>query len=1252
MFSGIQHKPEECAEVLQDRLAACKAQKSLALDLTDLQLTKIPEEVFEMEWLESLNINGNPDYMNSGFGFNMPVELCNNIKQLPRQLSRLKNLTALYIEGNSIRDISVLSELTSLKEFRANGNQIQDIEVLGHLPHLHRVELSFNSVRTIPVLKCCTRLELTHNDLNGTIVLDGFTALEFFQASNNDITMLTGVSALQSLTTVWIQSNEFSDLPDFSGAHKLRELVISGNKISLLDGKRLPPSLEVLDISQNKISYVQDLSPRIKEINISSNALEKMPDFPPESKLKWLNFGDNKIVSLSGSQLPRFVEKAAFYNCFIETFDDTDFPSSLSYLDLSNNKIPFIPSITGMEGINTIILSGNGITHIEGAWNFEKLNIIVIERNALKSLEFLGHLPSLSELWLEDNKITDINCLTNYPGLQLLILSNNKLDKLPSNLSNLKRLSELHLHGNKNLMRTIPAGIFNIYEHDEDRYYDTDYFIEEYWEIGYDDLGDLPQRRGGRPPGPLLKWLAAIGHSPKTNKSVRLIFCGNGRVGKSSILDCLQGREFEENKESTHAIAIERLELPDLECWVWDFGGQEIYHSTHRLFMGGNAIYVLVWDEETEKIGEASDPIDSELVNLNFKLHYWVDFIRSESPNSPIIVVQNKSDNNWSFPSEEILPSDLNIRFITAFNAQNGMGKEQLEFFIQQAARSLPEYNMTVPETWWNVRDYLLMLKTGQEKTTMTFEEFDRLCLDKQVHPSHNSVLLDYLQEISIIYVLERFWNETIIVNDMWFVQPIYKVFERGTPFFRDLRVSGRFSKERFIENVNKDSRYAPDQIELFLRIMESIGLCFQINKPKASHKEFIVPRFLSNEVPENVEKYFEGLEEKTFYLQYVGAFHYHLIQQFIVATGRKADLDKIGRRGIFFNVRNGIIAYIYADANMGTISTKVAGEHEKERKWVMDAIRLTFREIANKYTYKNLITTMASYDGQSYASVQSINKQYELHKDKKDLIQHLKVEAGRFTDSDPDLIKLLWAMKPDDKANFQKLPDVEQEKIEDTHEKPVGRTPEKPQSLPKEAKRKTLFLFSSPNETNPLNFDREFERIQEAYRSSKYQCMFEEPQIGPCLTKDKLSKLILREKPAIIHFSMHSPKTEGLYFEDKDSNIQPVSPEQLAKYFEVISGEYLPELVILSVCNSEKHAQAILPYCQNVIGTCDFFPDKVSAIYAEALYGHLFNSVNIKTSHEAALLALEDIDKDLHFKNQKVETHKIPILFTNIKQS
>jgi len=517
--------------------------------------------------------------------------------------------------------------------------------------------------------------------------------------------------------------------------------------------------------------------------------------------------------------------------------------------------------------------------------------------------------------------------------------------------------------------------------------------------------------------------LEAISQSPTINKTIRLVFCGNGRVGKSSILDCLQGRSFTENKESTHAIAIERIDFADLECWVWDFGGQEIYHSTHRLFMGGDAVYVLVWDEETEKTGESTDPIDPNLVHQNFKLHYWVDFIRSQSPTSPIIVVQNKTAGNWSFPSEDILPSELNIRFITAFDAKRckEKDKEQLLFYIQQAAYSLPEYDMTVPEAWWKVQNYLLELKTRQEKPMMTFGEFERLCLDMQVIPKHILVLRKYLDQVSTIHILEKHLGEVIIINDMWFVQPIYKVLERGTSFFSELLLTGRFSKARFSEVITKESDYSEDLIDLFLRLMQSIGLCFPTKKVKNKPVEYLIPRFLSNELPERAEELFKGQENEIYFIQYVGSLHYHLMQNFIVTTGNKTDFKNIGRRGIFFNLKGGIIAFIFADSTMDTITIKVAGGQEQWRKWSMDAIRIAFGEIAKNYKYRNQIQSQASYDGKSYATLQNIRSQYELHKDKKELVPHLRVERVGYGSLDLD--KLLWAVEPDKKANFQDLP-------------------------------------------------------------------------------------------------------------------------------------------------------------------------------------------------------------------------------------
>jgi internalin A len=58
---------------------------------------------------------------------------------------------------------------------------------------------------------------------------------------------------------------------------------------------------------------------------------------------------------------------------------------------------------------------------------------------------------------------------------------------------------------------------------------------------------------------------------------------------------------------------------------IWDFGGHDIYHGTHALFVRSSAVFVLIWapvmeDRRTHEHGG--------IVFRNYPLAYWVDYIR------------------------------------------------------------------------------------------------------------------------------------------------------------------------------------------------------------------------------------------------------------------------------------------------------------------------------------------------------------------------------------------------------------------------------------------------------------------------------------------------------------------------------------------------------------------------------------------------------------------------------------------------
>ncbi|MDZ7691393.1 MAG: ADP-ribosylation factor-like protein [Balneolaceae bacterium] len=128
----------------------------------------------------------------------------------------------------------------------------------------------------------------------------------------------------------------------------------------------------------------------------------------------------------------------------------------------------------------------------------------------------------------------------------------------------------------------------------------------------------------------------------------KIIFVGNGRVGKTSIAKRLRLGIYNKDEDSTHGIRIIPWKLKlnqetgtssgeTIALNMWDFGGQDIYHATHRFFMTYRALYVLVWDCRTE------EKMEKEPEKF-MPYQYWLDKIRSLSGNSPILLVQNKID--------------------------------------------------------------------------------------------------------------------------------------------------------------------------------------------------------------------------------------------------------------------------------------------------------------------------------------------------------------------------------------------------------------------------------------------------------------------------------------------------------------------------------------------------------------------------------------------------------------------------------
>ncbi|OUL26450.1 GTPase [Nostoc sp. RF31YmG] len=209
------------------------------------KLTEIPAEVFELEWLEVLNLNGN------------------QITTIPEAITRLQNLTQLSLRRNRIATIrEIITDLKNLTQLDLGDNQLITIpEAITHLQNLTQLSLSRNGITTIRTvitrLQNLTHLNLSHNQITtipkAITDLQNLTSLNL--SDNRITTILEAITDLQNLTSLNLSDNRITTIPEaITRLQNLTQLDLSDNRITTIpEAITRLQNLTQLDLSHNPI---------------------------------------------------------------------------------------------------------------------------------------------------------------------------------------------------------------------------------------------------------------------------------------------------------------------------------------------------------------------------------------------------------------------------------------------------------------------------------------------------------------------------------------------------------------------------------------------------------------------------------------------------------------------------------------------------------------------------------------------------------------------------------------------------------------------------------------------------------------------------------------------------------------------------------------------------------------------------------------------------------------------------------------
>lgn len=429
-------------------------------------------------------------------------------------------------------------------------------------------------------------------------------------------------------------------------------------------------------------------------------------------------------------------------------------------------------------------------------------------------------------------------------------------------------------------------------------------------------------------------------------KEYRVIILGDSEAGKSQILYRLRHPNRKPERFSGDVtpgidIASRCFNIGDEPVRInfWDFGGQEILHSLHRLFLAKNTMYVIVLNTRND--------------NHDEQAKFWLHYVELYATGAPVILVLNKIDQNptasLNMPVLERLFQDtVVIMDVLSLSARN-WGSER---FNQQFIDKLKVHIATVMDDTSSFTDAELSIRDqirNQSKDLQIVEmsTFRRICANGNLPKDAdiNKLAERFHKAGMLVYFGTR---TNMIMNPDWITDAIYKILERGAAH----SVNGIIDYET-IENILYDDdieQYQKSQIDFVMKIMRKYGLSFQYQAQTNDlpEQEFI-PVLCKREEPSNVQHFIAKLDviQMQMIFRYLPA---GVLYQLMVDLNKEICKDNVWLSGATFENCNGCSAVVTREKDRMIIY--VQGENRVLALRYMESIRERVAGIAKGDMY------------------------------------------------------------------------------------------------------------------------------------------------------------------------------------------------------------------------------------------------------------------------------------------------------------
>ncbi|HJQ25488.1 MAG TPA: COR domain-containing protein [Blastocatellia bacterium] len=644
---------------------------------------------------------------------------------------------------------------------------------------------------------------------------------------------------------------------------------------------------------------------------------------------------------------------------------------SLTSLFLWNNQLASLPpEIAELTSLTSLILRKNQLASLPPEIaKLTSLTSLVLSNNQLKGLPpEIAQLTNLTSLWIDSNQLTSLpREISNLINLTSLILNNNQLTSLPPEITRLIKLTILKLSNNKlvslpaeidsltqlanldlshNLLTSVPPEITKL---SKLTYLDLSHNlltsvlpeITKLSKLAYLDLSGnalpiSPETLAN--PNDVKAIFAALTGliSGEQLNEAKMLVVGDGKVGKSSVVERLLYDTFNPQNETTLGVDINdemkivqsevKGEGEPIKLNIWDFGGQEIQHSTHQFFLTTRSLYLLVMD------ARKGDQLNN--------IEYWLKLIESFGGDSPIIIVINQIDQlKGQRPlnlDRKSLQAKYHIRDFVETSCATGEGMPALKTAIARAVGQMTHVRDIWPREWLAVKRRLREMRADY----IPIEKYIEICGEENLDDEDlQQSLLGLLHDLGVVI---RLSGDTEVLNPRWVTQGVYGVLTSAYVIKRH----GQFDLNNMGEILaglpDANVRYPPHTHRRLIDVMRHFELCFEFTD-RRSH--YLIPQHLDDN---ELDIPWDDAEALKF------QYHYEIlpnaiISRFIVRMNQYIRQQYYWKNGIFLHDGENR-ARIKADLIDRKIFISVTGK-EKSRRAFLAVIRFVFDEINSNFS-------------------------------------------------------------------------------------------------------------------------------------------------------------------------------------------------------------------------------------------------------------------------------------------------------------